>query len=77
MMRRIGRDEFIFRGRDAVLAAMDDFAQDMLSCSEAQGWQDDDLSLLIPVLDAHFATLADRLNDPNSRESGSANIVFD
>lgn len=74
--RRTSKEEFIQKGRDSVLETIDAYAQQATGCDSAKGWRDRDLSNLIPALDAHFATLAARLADPESQEPGSANIVF-
>ena len=74
--QRTSKEVFIQNGRDAVLAAIDAYAVQATACDSAKGWRDRDLPNLIPALDAHFATLADRLADPESPEPGSANIVF-
>ena len=74
--QRISKEDFIQKGRDFVLSAIDTYAQQATACGSAKGWRDRDLSKLIPSLDAHFSTLADRLADPESPEPGSANIVF-
>lgn len=74
--QRTSKEDFIQKGRDAVLAAIDAYAVQATACDSAKGWRDRDLSNLIPALDAHFAALATRLADPESTEPGSANIVF-
>lgn len=74
--QRTSKEDFVQKGRDFVLAAIDAYAQLATACDSAKGWRDRDLSKLIPALDAHFGELAARLADPESTEPGSANIVF-
>lgn len=73
---RISKEDFIKNGRDCVLDAIDKYVKQAVSAEDAKGWRDKDLDALIPVLDNHFATVAERFADPDSSEEGSLNIVF-
>lgn len=66
---------FIDKGREVVLAALDDYLQQVTRHPDARGWQDADLPQLLPAIDRHLNAVAARLTDPESTETGSARFV--
>lgn len=73
-MRTMYREVFIRIGINAVLSSLDSYMKHICDSYNCVGWKDKDLQNLLPALEKHFNTLADRYSDPNSKEVGSANF---
>lgn len=56
-------DDWINGGRDAVIAALDNYVRETLSHHAARGATDADLPSLFRAIDAHLDRLAARIND--------------
>jgi len=65
---------FVDKGRDVVLAALDEYVQGVVGHPGAKGWRDDDLPSLFAALDRHLKATAARLTHPDSAEPGSARV---
>lgn len=70
--RTITETEFIDEARTRVIRALDGYMQELTGHDEATCLKDADLLLLFPGLDAAMRQVADRFNDPDSPEVGSA-----
>lgn len=75
-MTSVSKQAFTKNGCDFVLAAMDEYAKKTSGHQDAKGWRDEDLSKLLPVLEAHFDLLANRFSHPESVEPGSVDVQF-
>lgn len=73
-MNMMSREDFISKGIDQVLKTLDLYIGEVCNNNNCAGWKDKDLGLLLPVLEKHFNTIADRFSDPESKEVGSANF---
>ena len=73
-MKTITLDEFVEKGRDLILVTLDAYVRETLGHPEARGWLDKELPALLPAIDIHLKTVAQRIENPGSREPGSANI---
>jgi hypothetical protein len=64
--------EFRDGARAAVLKALDTYMREVTGCDNARGARDSDHPQLFAAIDAHVGRVAERLNDPESEEIGSA-----
>lgn len=74
--KRISIETFKDGLRNAILATLDTYMQEVADCETAKGWRDKDLPELFKAIDAHADTLEARFNDPESKEPGSAFLLI-
>jgi hypothetical protein len=63
--------------RDAVLKALDAYVRETVGHEKAMGARDRDLPDLFKAIDHHAKVVAERFNDKESTEPGSAFVRFD
>lgn len=72
MTKTITKAQLIDGARTAVLAALDEYMENVTGHIDARGWRDCDLPVLFAGLDAHMDRVAERFSNPESLEVGSA-----
>lgn len=74
--REMKTSEFVENGVKAILEALDEYVRTVTRHPDASGWSDADISNIVPPMEAHLRSLADRLCDPNSNIPGSHNVML-
>lgn len=73
---RIPFTYFAERLERAVLNSLDEFMQQEVEFDKAKGWRDQDLPDLLPAIKRQATRIADRFNNIDSTEPGSAGVKF-
>lgn len=74
--KTISAEDFREGARQAVLKALDGYMRELTGSDKARGATDGDLPALFAGIDAHITRVADRFNDPESEEVGSAYLTI-
>ena len=76
-MQTITLEAFVAQGRTLVLTALDAHVREILRHPDARGWTDQELTGLLPAIDAHLETVALRIATPGNREPGATNLKIE